>query len=113
MSGKIPPVGSLRDRVQLQRKSMAPNESGGHDVLYVPLTSVWARVHALSGRFDGHAGARGAEITHTVVMRFRNDLQAGDRIIYRGQGLEVISAGDLNGRRAYLNCRCRLNSVAG
>jgi head-tail adaptor len=52
-------------------------------------------------------------ISHSVVMRFRADLGPGDRIVYRGRNLDVVTAGDLNGRRAYLSCACTETSVAG
>lgn len=113
MSERIPSIGTMRDRVQLLRKDMSAEAEGGHSVSYVPLATVWARVRSLSGRAGGEADSRTARISHSVVMRFRTDLNAGDRVIFRGTALEVISAEDLNGRRAYLSCACTQTSVAG
>lgn len=108
-----PALGTLRDRVQLLRRDMTPEPEGGHATVYIPLATVWARVRTLAPGWTQEAGARGAAASHTVVMRFRADLRPGDRVIYRGRKLEILGAEDLNGRRAFLNCRCREAQVAG
>lgn len=113
MSARSVAIGTMRDRVQLQRKDMVSEVEGGHSTVFVPLATVWARVTALSGGEAERADARTARISHTVVVRFRTDLKAGDRIIYRGATLDVISASDLNGRRAYLSCKCTQTQVVG
>jgi SPP1 family predicted phage head-tail adaptor len=52
-------------------------------------------------------------ISHSVVLRFRSDVSPGDRIVYRGRNLDVVSTADLNGRRAYLSCACSETSFTG
>jgi SPP1 family predicted phage head-tail adaptor len=113
MSERIPPLGSLTDRVQIRRREMTGEAEGGHETLYVPTATVWARVRSLSGRYMQSADGRAAGISHTVVMRFRADVMPGDRIAYRGRSLDVVSAADLNGRRAYLSCACTETSFTG
>jgi SPP1 family predicted phage head-tail adaptor len=113
VSEPVPPIGTLTDRVQLRRKDMAGEAEGGFTTLYVPLASVWARVRALAGHRSAEAGGRTVEISHSVVLRFRGDVGPGDRIVYRGRNLDVVSASDLNGRRAYLSCACSETSFTG
>ncbi len=108
-----PPLGSLRERVQLQSKTQTIDGAGGHQNTFVSLATVWARITSLAGSMSSFGNARAAKITHSVILRFRADLKAGDRIIYRATPLEIISAEDLNGRRAYLICTCRQTSVTG
>lgn len=110
---RSPAIGTLRDRVQLRRRDMTLEGEGGHTTVYIPLATVWARVRALAPRQVQEAGARGATASHTVVMRFRADLSPGDRIVWRGRKLDILGAEDLNGRRAFLNCRCAETQVAG
>lgn len=57
--------------------------------------------------------ARGVAVSHSVVVRFRTDVKAGDRFGYRGRWLSVVSAADLNGRRAWLSCACVETGVVG
>ncbi len=103
----MPAIGTLTDRVQVQRKMMAPDPGGGHATSFVPFGATWARVRSLSARTAMATDARTAEASHSVVMRFRSDIGAGDRVIYRGRALEIIGTRDMNGRRAYLACTCR------
>jgi SPP1 family predicted phage head-tail adaptor len=113
--GEIAPraLGALRDRVQLQRRDMAPEDSGGHVTIFVPLATLWARVRALSPRAIQTADGRATEITHAVVLRYRDDVAPGDRFVCRGRLLDVRSAEDLNGRRVFLSCLCAETSFTG
>jgi SPP1 family predicted phage head-tail adaptor len=113
VSERVPPVGTLTDRVTLKRRELVEEGGGGHASLLVPLGNAWARVRSHAGREGQSADGRVVVISHTVVLRFRRDLGPGDRIIYRGQPLEVVSAGDLNGKRAFLSCACTQLARAG
>lgn len=113
MRAATPPVGTLRDRVQLCRKQATPLPDGGQETLYLPLAAVWARVRARSARLVRDTDGRGATSTHAVTLRFRKDFGPGDRIVYRGRALEVVEASDINGRRAYLECLCVETAVLG
>ena len=113
MSERLPPIGTLTDRVQLKRGEMAGEPEGGQTKLFVPVTSLWTRVRSLSGRPAISADGRAVTVSHSVVLRFRPDVSPGDRIVYRGRNLEVVSAADLNGRRAYLSCTCSETSWTG
>lgn len=108
-----PPIGTLIDRVQLRRRVTTDEDEGGETALFTPIATVWARVRQLSARQDFSSDGRGQAITHSVVMRFRTDLKAGDRILYRGAVLEIAAANDMNGRRAYLSCQCSERVVTG
>lgn len=108
-----PPLGTLTDRVQLLRRTTTNEDEGGEVAVFTPVATVWGRVRMLTTRAMLESDARGQSITHSVVIRFRSDLNAGDRIVYRGTSLEVASASDLNGRRAYLSCRCIERAVTG
>lgn len=113
MNGKLPPLGTLSDRVEFKRREMMGEAGGGHVTLFVPVASLWARVRSLTGRQGTSADGRAVEISHTIVLRFRNDIRPGDRLVYRGRNLDVVSAADLNGRRAYISCACSETSVTG
>ena len=113
MSGVVPPLGPLTDRVVLKRKITTDEDEGGVTTVYSTLATVWARVRSLGTRQSFEADARGQSVSHAVVMRYRTDLEAGDRIVYRGRDLEVLGTSDLNGRRAYLSCQCAERVVIG
>ena len=110
---RMPALGALRDRVEIRRRDLADDGQGGFVATYFPLATVWARVRELSGRVAQAADARGSTITHAVVLRYRTDISPGDRLVFMGRNLEVVSADDLNGRRAYLGCACIETAVTG
>lgn len=109
----LPPIGMLTDRVQLQRREMAREDEGGHTAIFVPVATIWSRVRALSARSGMDADGRGSKISHAVVTRFRTDVRPGDRFVYRGRPLHVVSAEDMNGRRTFLSCQCSEAAVTG
>jgi SPP1 family predicted phage head-tail adaptor len=113
MSERIPPLGTLTDRVTLESKVTSNEPEGGETAVYATLATVWARVRQLSARQSTMADARGQTISHGVVIRFRTDLKPGDRIVYRGRRLEIAALADINGRRAYLSCQCSERAVTG
>ena len=113
MTAAIPPIGTLTDRVQLKRRVTTDEDEGGELAVFTPIATVWARVYQLGARALLESDARGQAITHSVVLRFRNDLKPGDRISYRGGDLDIAAAGDLNGRKAYLSCQCTARVVTG
>ncbi|MHB1110843.1 MAG: phage head closure protein [Devosia sp.] len=113
MSGAMPPIGGLTDRVQLQRRDLAPETEGGHVASFMPIVTLWARVTAIGAREAQLADGRSVSISHTVVLRHRTDVRAGDRFLYRGRHLYVVSAEDLSGRKRFLGCRCAETMVVG
>ena len=113
MSAAIPPISGLSDRVQLQRCELAPEAEGGHGATFVPIATLWARVTPVGARETQTADGRSVSVSHTVVLRHRNDVRAGDRFVYRGRHLDVVSAEDVSGRKRFLGCRCAETQVVG
>ncbi|MEO6014102.1 MAG: phage head closure protein [Devosia sp.] len=110
---RIPPIGTMTDRVQLKRRVTTHEGEGGEIATFNTIATVWARVRQLGARSALASDARGQSISHSVVLRFRSDLKAGDRISFRGGDLEVESVADTNGQRAYLACQCSERVVTG
>lgn len=113
MSAAMPPISGLSDRVQLQRRELAPGDEGGHVATFVPIVTLWARVTPIGAREAQTADGRSVSVSHTVVLRHRSDIRAGDRFVYRGRHLSVVSAEDLSGRQRFLGCRCAETMVVG
>lgn len=109
----MPQIGGLNERVVLQRREMVAEDEGGHAAIYVPMVTLWARVTPLGGGRGFAADARGVEASHSVVIRYRAACRPGDRFVYRGRNLEVLSAEDISGRRKFTACRCVDRAVTG
>jgi SPP1 family predicted phage head-tail adaptor len=113
MSEAVPPLGTLTDRVTLQRRITTSEPEGGEVAVFATLSTVWARVRQLAARAAYAEDARGQSISHAVTIRYRTDLKPGDRFVYRGRTLEIAALADINGRRAYLSCQCSERAVTG
>lgn len=109
----MPPISGLSDRVQLQRRDVAAEDEGGHVATFVPIVTLWARVTPIGAREVQSADGRSVSVSHTVVLRHRTDVRAGDRFLYRGRHLSVVSAEDVSGRKRFLGCRCAETQVVG
>jgi SPP1 family predicted phage head-tail adaptor len=82
---------SLRDRVVIQRKVMAPGSTGAPVESWQRLCEPWASVKGVSGRTFLAASAEQAEVTFEVKVRFRADIEAGMRVTHNGQTLEIVA----------------------
>jgi SPP1 family predicted phage head-tail adaptor len=106
-------IGSLTDRVSLQRRVDTSELEGGVTHMFMTVSSIWARVRTLSARLAMAADGRTAEASHSVVVRFRTDVVVGDRFGWRGRWLEVVGVSDMDGRRTWLSCTCAERGMAG
>jgi SPP1 family predicted phage head-tail adaptor len=108
-----PATGELRDRVEIRTRVTTDEDAGGRSALYMPIATIWARVTSLTPRQTTAMDGRAVTVTHTVVLRWRTDISAGDRLAFAGRVLEVVGAEDLNGRRAYLVVTCSETAMVG
>ena len=109
----VPQIGALTDRVQWIKRVVTAESEGGAAQAFVPMSALWARVRALSLRQARFGDGTGTGASHSVVLRYRTDVAAGDRFTYRGRRLEVLGCEDPDGRRAWLNCRCLEREFVG
>lgn len=79
-------AGRLRHRVSLQRLQEARDQNTGAVITdWVELAKLWAEVAPLSAREFVASQAVQSRITARITIRYREDITAKDRIVYRGQ----------------------------
>lgn len=79
------PAGDLRHRVTLQRPVKVQGENGELINSWIDIATVWAKVRASSAREFTESRNYQNEITGTITIRYRNDLDGKCRIIWRGR----------------------------
>lgn len=99
-------AGSLRDTITVQRQSAQSDGMGGQAIQWDDLFSTRAQVKPLSGREALQAMQLQATITHRIYIRFRADLTTADRILLRGQPLQIRSILNIEMRSQWLELSC-------
>lgn len=79
-------IGKLRHRVTLQKVARVRDmATGGWRDAWVDHDKVWAGVEPLSAREFIAAQASQSEVTARIQIRYRSDVDATMRILYRGK----------------------------
>jgi len=99
-------AGMLREPITVQRKISVSDGMGGQAIQWLDLYTVRAHVAPLSGREALQAMQLQDVITHRVYMRYRADLKASDRLVMRGQPLQIRSLLNIEMRDRWLELAC-------
>lgn len=95
-------AGSLREPITIQRKVSVSDGMGGQAISWIDLATVRAHVKPLSGREALQAMQLQASITHRIYMRYRADLLPSDRLVMRGQPLQIRTILNMEMRNQWL-----------
>jgi SPP1 family predicted phage head-tail adaptor len=79
-------AGSLRHKGQLQAVTQVPNPVTGEFVpVWETIAEPWAEIVPMSAREFLAAGAEQSEVRGRIVIRYRGDVDATMRFLYRGK----------------------------
>lgn len=95
-------AGALREPITIQRKVSVSDGMGGQAISWTDLATVRAHVKPLSGREALQAMQLQASITHRIYMRYRADLLPSDRLVMRGQPLQIRAILNMEMRNQWL-----------
>lgn len=84
-------TGALRERVAVERWVGASDGAGGSTGTWTALAEVWASVEAAGFGAAIEAERVNRAARYRVTVRALDELRMGDRLIWRGQPLEVLS----------------------
>jgi len=85
-------AGDLSHRITLQQQERTQDESSGEMVtVWVDLADVWAQIVPMSGREFIAASAEQSEVRGRMVIRYRDDINASMRVVYRGQKYDIAA----------------------
>lgn len=99
-------AGNLREPLTIQRKSGQSDGMGGEAIQWVDFAQTRGDVRPLSGREAVQAMQLQASITHRVYIRYRDDLLPEDRLLMRGQPLQIRSIVNVEMRNRWLELAC-------
>lgn len=96
----------LREPITVQRQQSASDGMGGQAHQWVDLFTARAEVRPLSGRESLQAMHLQASITHRVIIRYRSDIAPADRILLRGEPLQIRAIINIEMRNRWLELAC-------
>jgi SPP1 family predicted phage head-tail adaptor len=103
----LPEVGELRSRLTFQVANEIDDGYGGKQVEWADRFNAWAYIEPLSGREYFDAMQIQTEISHRVIVRYRNDITPDMRIKYGGRILEIEAVIDIGNQHRFLEILCR------
>jgi SPP1 family predicted phage head-tail adaptor len=96
--------GSLRIEMILQEAIEIPDGSGGFMVLWNDIAVVWTAIEAVSPRTEGFGARQQDEASHSVTMRYRPDVKAGQRLKRGNRNYRINLVSERDGTERYLTC---------
>lgn len=94
--------GLLNRRLVLEAPVETPDESGGVIRDYEAVATLWASVTPLAAHERGEADRQGANVTHRIVLRFRNDLTTRHRLRAGERLFRIVALRDQDGAARFL-----------
>ena len=95
-------IGKLRHKINLQRRVQTDDGYGGGMTSWVTFASVFAWIKPLTGGEKWAAMKVESFVTHKIIIRYRTDFSAIDRILHDGRAFNVRAAMDIDEKRRFI-----------
>jgi len=95
----------LRHRLTLQQEIETPDGAGGYSRSWQNIADLWAEIVPLvgagssargSGKEAPFAGQLQADISHRILLRYRDGITADMRLLYENRAFNIRSVANLN-----------------
>lgn len=100
-------VGAMRERVEIQRRTLAQDDYGGPVESWLTLRTRFAAVESVAGSEPRRAEQPQAQITHRVTLRRDTDVTPADRIRWGERVLNITSILQENRWKDHTVIECR------
>ena len=104
-------AGALRERIGVYRKTLTPDGRGGFTDIWALRVSVRARVDSSSASVRFFAQGHEDAATHRFVIRYRDDIDSTDVILWRGEAYSILRPIDIEARRRWLLLEAKLSRL--
>ena len=99
--------GRLRQRLVAERPVFTGDGGGGTARSWEVAATLWGAVTPFSPSQNVDAEQPGGRISYRVTCRFRTDIRPGQRFRTGPQILDIYAVVDPDGRKRWIECRCR------
>lgn len=104
---KFVPIGQMRDRVEIQSRTLSADSFGGQVASWTTVATVAAKVEPLSGREAWQAQQVRPDLTHKVTIRYYAGLGPEFRFLLGSRRFAIESVIDTESRRRQHECMCK------
>jgi SPP1 family predicted phage head-tail adaptor len=95
----------MRHRITIERATKTPDGAGGSTQTWIPIATVWADVKPVSGNERYQSMRVEADVSHTILTRYRSDILPSDRAIFDGRQMQIKSVINIEERNRYLEIK--------
>lgn len=100
-------AGDLRHRITLQRLEMVQDSYGQPTETWSDVVIVWAAVNPISGREFFQAETINSEVTHKILIRYRQGIEPAMRIKFKDRIFTIISVINFQEKNEALQLMCK------
>ena len=98
--------GRLRERVTLQQEARVTDTGGGYELSWQDVRTVRARVKPKHGTEQVQGQQLQASTWFYVTIRYREGVEAGQRLLWKGAPLNIRSVINPDEKRQWLELLC-------
>lgn len=99
--------GRLNKKVKIQNLANSKNEYGELEEIWQDLKEVWAEVKPLTGRSFFSAQQINSEITHSVIIRYTENIKPNMRVTYKDRTFDILYIMNFNEEDKALQLMCK------
>jgi SPP1 family predicted phage head-tail adaptor len=98
--------GALRHRLTLQQLARQQDQGGGFTENWQDIACLWAGLRPRGGDERVEGGRVAGQVTHAVVLRYREGVLPTMRFAKEGRAFEILAVIDREERGRWLECLC-------
>lgn len=98
--------GMLRTPLDLQTRTDVSDKQGGVISSWSTVATLFGNVEPISAKREVRGRAREANISHKIIIRYREDIKNDMRFLRNDREILIHSVHDLDETSRYLICHC-------
>lgn len=100
---------ALRHRISIEADSQTTDGGGGAADPWAAPTTIartWAAIQPLRGGERLRAQQLEASVTHKITLRYRSDIRASHRVVFKGRAFNIRAVINVDERSRWLELMC-------
>lgn len=96
---------NLDKEITIQSNTQTTDSQGGYTESWATLATDWADIQPASGFEKFQANQLQAKITHNIIIRYRSDVTAANRILYGSRTFAIKEVINMSEANTYLKIK--------